>query len=64
EYVVTIRKGASAGHVAGVGLAAGRALRSASLSRTRIRGVRICYLKTDFNNLFVLFIKFIVAQKN
>ncbi|MEX0139891.1 hypothetical protein OPV09_18935 [Janthinobacterium sp. TB1-E2] len=64
KYVVTIRKGACVGPVAGACLAAGRSLRSAFLSRTRIRGVRIELIqKTDFNNLFVLFIKFIVAQK-
>jgi hypothetical protein len=59
-----IRKGACAGRVAGACLATGRALRSAFLSRTRIRGVRMKLIqKNDFNNLFVLFIKFIVAQK-
>ncbi|WP_143450071.1 hypothetical protein [Janthinobacterium sp. BJB304] len=59
-----IRKGACVGRVAGACLATGRALRSAFLSKTRIRGVRMELIqKTDFNNLFVLFIKFIVAQK-
>ncbi|MDX8121612.1 hypothetical protein SKZ59_07520 [Janthinobacterium sp. GMG2] len=64
KYVVTIRKGACVGRVAGTCLAAGHALRSAFLSRTRIRGARIELIqKTDLDNLFVLFIKFIVAQK-